>query len=48
VQQRLKLKQKKEQRQHIKENKSGLFNRTEVVPLKQALPEEDIDIDILS
>ncbi|CAF0760906.1 unnamed protein product [Brachionus calyciflorus] len=48
AQQRLKLKQKKDQRQVLKENKSGLFCKTEVVPLRSVLPEEDIDIDILS
>jgi hypothetical protein len=44
----MKLKQQKEKRQTLKENKSGLFYNTQVVPLKQALPEEDIDIDVLS
>ena len=48
AQQRLKLKQKKDHRQTVKESKSGLFNKTEVVPLSQVLPEEDIDIDVLS
>ena len=48
VQQRLKLKQKKEQRQIVKETKSGLFCNTVIMPLSSALPEEDTDIDILS
>jgi len=48
AQQRFKLKCKKEQRQIIKETKSGLFAKTEVVPLSQVLPEEDIEVDILS
>jgi hypothetical protein len=48
AQQRLKLKQKKDQRQIVKESKSGLFCKTEVIPLTKVLPEEDIDIDILS
>jgi hypothetical protein len=48
VQQKLKLKQKKEQRQILKENKSGLFCNTEVVPLSKILPEEEIEVDILS
>lgn len=48
AQQRLKLKQKKDQRQITKESKSGLFSKTEVIPLSQILPEEDIEVDILS
>jgi len=48
AQQRLKLKIKKEHRQIIKESKSGLFTNTEVIPLSQVLPEEDIEVDILS
>ncbi|RNA20212.1 hypothetical protein BpHYR1_019538 [Brachionus plicatilis] len=47
AQQRLKLKQKKELRQVLKENKSGLFCKTQVIPLRSVLPEEDTDIDIL-
>jgi hypothetical protein len=38
---------KKESRQK-KETKSGLFIKTEVIPLSQVLPEEDIEVDILS
>jgi hypothetical protein len=48
AQQQFKLKIKKEARQIIKETKSGLFAKTEVVPLSQVLPEEDIEVDILS
>lgn len=48
AQQRLKLKIKKEHRQIIKESKSGLFAKTEVIPLSKVLPEEDIEVDILS
>lgn len=48
AQQRLKLKIKKEHRQIQKETKSGLFAKTEVIPLSKVLPEEDIEVDILS
>ena len=44
----MKLKQKKDLRQISKESKSGLFSKTEVIPLSQILPEEDIEVDILS
>jgi hypothetical protein len=32
----------------VKESKCGLFSNTKVIPLTKVLPEEDIDIDILS
>lgn len=49
AQQRLiKHTQRKETRQILKESKSGLFTKTEVIPLSQVLPEEDIEVDILS
>ena len=32
----------------VKESKSGLFSKTEEITLTKVLPEEDIDIDILS
>lgn len=43
----LKHTQRKESRQILKESKSGLFIKTEVIPLSTVLPEEDIEVDIL-
>jgi hypothetical protein len=50
AQQRLKLKQQKDKRQIVKESKCGLFSNTEVIKIlkTKVLPEDDIDIDILS
>jgi hypothetical protein len=47
--QRLKIKQKKYQRQIIKESKNELFSLTEIVSLKKpVLTDEDFLIDILN